>query len=102
MGLTFPAVLPRYHRGGLSFIGQDGQRTVEFWMTASAMSERFGYSGLDADTAISTFERNRNAIESVATAAYNGQRRMIVITAATFEKAVSLPQVVVDDGVGAG
>ena len=102
MSLTFPAVLPRYHRGGLSFIGRDGSRTVEFWMTASAMSERFGYTDLDAGKAISTFERNRNAIESVAYSAYSGQRRMIVITAARFDGELSLPQVVIDDGVGAG
>ena len=35
MSLTFPAVLPRFHRGGVSFVGRDGKRTVEFWMTAS-------------------------------------------------------------------
>jgi hypothetical protein len=97
MGLTFPAVLPRYHRGGLSFIARDGNRTVEFWMTASAMSERFGYDDLDAGKAISTFERNRNAIESVAQAVYRGQRRTIVITASRFDEALSLPQVAVDE-----
>jgi hypothetical protein len=97
MSLTFPAVLPRYHRGGLSFIGRDGNRTVEFWMTASAMSERFGHSNLDPGKAISTFERNRNAIESAANAAYAGQRRTIIITAARFEETRALPQVVVDE-----
>jgi len=97
MSLTFPAVLPRFHRGGLSFIGRDGKRTVEFWMTASALSERFGFSEFDQGKAISTFERNRNAIESVARAAYRGQRRMIVITAARFTEALKLPQVWVDE-----
>jgi hypothetical protein len=97
MSLTFPAVLPRYHRSGLSFIGRDGKRTVEFWMTASALGERFGYRDLDVGKAISTFERNRNAIESAASAAYAGQRRTIVITAARFEEEPSLPQVVVDE-----
>lgn len=87
MSLTFPAVLPRFHRGGLSFVGRDGARTVEFWMTSSALSQRFGFSELDAGKAISTFERNRNAIESVARAAYDGQRRTIVITAALFDQA---------------
>jgi len=97
MTLTFPAVLPRFHRGGLSFIGRDGERTVEFWMTTSAFRERFGFAELDAGKAISTFERNRNAIESVARAAYGGQRRTIVITAARFAQALKLPQVVVDE-----
>lgn len=97
MSLTFPAVLPRYHGSGLSFIGQDGERTIEFWMTASALSERFGYSELDAGKAISVFERNRNAIESVARSAYDGQRRMIVITAARFEEALTWPQVAAYD-----
>jgi hypothetical protein len=97
VNLTFPAVLPRYHRSGLSFLARDGKRTVEFWMTAKALCERFGYCDLDAGKAISTFERNRNAIESAASAAYAGQRRMIVITAAQFERAAALPQVVVDE-----
>jgi len=97
MSLTFPAVLPRYHGSGLSFIGRDGRRTVEFWMTASALSERFGYAELDAGKAISVFERNRNAIESVARSAYDGQRRTIVITAARFDEALTWPEVVVDE-----
>ena len=97
MSLTFPAVLPRYNRSGLSFIARDGARTVEFWMTARAFEARFGHNDLDTGKAISTFERNRNAIESVATAAYAGQRRTIVITAARFDEARSLPQVVVDE-----
>lgn len=95
MSLTFPAILPRYHGSGLSFVGHDGKRTVEFWMTASALSERFGYSDVDAGTAISVFERNRNAIESVARSAYDGQRRTIVITAARFDEALTWPQVAV-------
>jgi len=97
LSLSFPAVLPRYHRSGLSFIGRDGQRTVEFWVTASALAERFGYDELDAGKAISVFERNRNAIESVASAAYAGQRRTIIITAARFDAAHSRPEVVVQE-----
>lgn len=97
MSLTFPAVLPRFHRSGMSFVARDGVRTVEFWMTARALSERFGFDDLDAGKAISTFERNRNAIESVARAAYRGQRRTIVITAAKFNGEAKLPQVVADE-----
>jgi hypothetical protein len=97
MSLKFPAVLPRYHRSGISFVGRDGSRTVEFWMTARALSERFGLSGFDTGRAISIFERNRNAIESVALSAYRGQRRTIVITAAKFSGEAELPQVVVDE-----
>lgn len=97
MSLKFPAVLPRFHRGGLSFIGRDGARTIEFWMTSSALSERFGFSEFDAGKAISTFERNRNAIESVARSAYDGQRRTIVITAARFNQAHTIPDVVVQE-----
>jgi Protein of unknown function (DUF1488) len=97
MNLTFPAVLPRYHRSGLSFVAQDGPRTVEFWMTATAFGERFGYTDQDVGKAISTFERNRNAIESVARSAYHGQRRTIVITAACFEEEAPLPQVMVSE-----
>ena len=41
--------------------------------------------------------RNRNAIESAASAAYAGQRRTIVITAAQFDRQAELPQVVADD-----
>ena len=97
MSLTFPAILPRYHRSGLSFVGRDGKRTVEFWMTARAFEARFGHRDLDTAKAISTFERNRNAIESAARAAYRGQRRTIVITAARFNKLLSLPEVAVDE-----
>lgn len=97
MSLTFPAILPKYHRSGLSFVARDGERTVEFWMTARAFGRRFGHCDLDTAKAISTFERNRNAIESVASLAYDGRRRTIVITAARFDDAVSLPQVVVDE-----
>ena len=97
MSLTFPAILPRYHRSGLSFVARDGNRTVEFWMTASAFGERFGHRDHDVGKAISTFERNRNAIERVASSAYDGRRRTIVITAAQFDEAVRLPQVVVDE-----
>lgn len=97
MRLTFPAILPRYHRSGFSFVGRDGNRTVEFWMTARALGARFGYRDLDPGKAISIFERNRSAIERVASSIYAGQRRTIVITAARFDELVSLPQVVVDE-----
>ena len=97
MNLTFPAILPRYHRSGLTFVARDGERTVEFWMTARAFNERFGHRDHDVGKAIGTFERNRNAIERVASSAYDGRRRTIVITAARFDEVVSLPQVVVDE-----
>ena len=97
MSLTFPATLPRYHRSGISFVAQDGERTVEFWMTARALKQRFGHDDFDAGKAIGTFERNRNAIESVARAVYRGQRRMIVITASRFNGEAALPQVAVDE-----
>jgi len=97
MNLTFPAVLPRYHRSGLSFVAQDGARKVEFWMTARAFCERFGFCDADLGRAISAFERNRNAIESAARSAYHGQRRTIVITAASFEEEAPLPQVMVSE-----
>ncbi len=99
MSLTFPAVLPRYHRSGMAFVGQDGERTVEFWMTARALCERFGFGhqDLDTGTAIGAFERNRNAIEQAARNAYAGQRRTIVITAARFNEEPELPQVVSEE-----
>lgn len=97
MALTFPATLARYHRSGLSFVGRDGKRVVQFWMTARAFAERFGHDGLDVGKAIGTFERNRNAIESIARAAYRGQRRTIVITASRFDGEATLPEVVADE-----
>ena len=97
MVLTFPATLPRYHGSGLSFVGRDGTRVVEFWMTARAFAKRFGHDGLDVGTAIGTFERNRNAIESIARTAYRGQRRTIVITASRFDGEATLPQVAADE-----